>query len=107
MITVYAIHEPQSDRLAEVIEDMRRLGPPHLDAIDCGDHLQALEGSHRIAAAAKLGVTPAWRIFGPDDMIDITGYDWYDAANWAGTRYPASEIAGELFSSYQACSYRF
>jgi hypothetical protein len=28
-----------------------------------------------------------------NEMIDITGYDWYEPAYWAATMYPASSAA--------------
>jgi hypothetical protein len=44
--------------LAEVKNEMLRLGAPTVKAIDCGDFLVALEGSHRLLAAHDLGLTP-------------------------------------------------
>jgi hypothetical protein len=86
---------------------MQTMGAPRIEVVDCGDYLQALEGSHRLAAAAALGLTPEFVIHGQDDILDITRFDWFDAANWAETAYPAGEVAGELFSSHAAVDYRF
>lgn len=105
--TVYAIHGPDDRRLQEVIKKMKRLGAPTIHAVNCGDHYMALEGSHRLAAASKLGLTPALIVHKQDDLIDISGYDWFDEANWAETIYPAGEVAGELFSAWQAVTYSF
>lgn len=96
MITVYAIHAPTADHLQAVIAEMRKLGAPKIEVVDCGDHYRALEGSHRLAAAAELGLTPELVIRDQDDVIDVTGYDWYEPANWAEISYPAGEVAGEL-----------
>ena len=104
---IYAIHAPIADRLEEVKSEMRILGAPTIRVVDCIDYYQALEGSHRIAAAHALGLTPELMIFGQDDEIDITAYDWFDPANWHATVYPAGEVAGELFSSTQARDYEF
>ncbi len=52
MQTVYAIHAPFADRLAEVIAEMRVMGAPTIRAVDCGDYLMALDGSQRPASSA-------------------------------------------------------
>lgn len=106
MRTVYAIHAPQPDHLADVIDQMTRMGAPEIKVVDCGDHYMALEGSHRLAAAAHLGLEPIWVVYGQDDVLDVRQYDWYDEANWADTAYTAGEVAGELYS-VQAHAYRF
>lgn len=52
-------HEHFDERqLAEVKNEMLRLGAPTVKAIDCGEFLVALEGSHRLRAAYDLGLTP-------------------------------------------------
>jgi len=99
MTTIYAIHAPEADKLSQVIEQMRSLGAPNIEVVDCGDFYMALEGSHRLAAAAELGLAPILTIHAQDDVLDVSKYDWYDGANWAvgsETRYPAGEVAGEL-----------
>lgn len=103
---IYAIHASEAEKLARVIEQMRALGAPALRVVNCGDYYMALEGSHRLAAAAELGLTPVLTVYEQDDEIDVTGHDWYDAANWSGERYTAGEVAGELYST-QAVGYRF
>ena len=107
MTTIYAIHAPQETKLQAVIEEMRVLGAPTIRAIDCGDYLMALEGSHRLAAAAALELTPVFVIIAQDEEIDISAYDWFEAQNWAGVIYTAGEVASELFSPRQAVDYRF
>jgi hypothetical protein len=107
MTTIYAIHAPDADKLAVVIAEMQVLGAPTIEVIDCGDYYQALEGSHRLAAAAALGISPVLTIHGQDDTLDVSRFDWFNAANWANSEYPAGEVAGELFSPQQAISYSF
>lgn len=46
------------DHLADVIAAMREMGAPRVHAVWAGEMWVALEGSHRIAAAAALGLTP-------------------------------------------------
>jgi len=107
MTTVYAIHAPDLAKLAEVKTLMIAMGAPEIEVVDCGDHYMALEGSHRLAAAHALGLTPKLIVREQDEMINVTDYDWYDSANWAETNYPAGEVAGELFSATQARDYAF
>lgn len=104
--TVYAIHAPEAAKLATVIGEMRSLGAPTIRVVECGDHYMALEGSHRLAACAQLGLTPDLVVYGQDDEIDITGEDWYEPANWGGESYTAGAVAGELYSP-QARAYAF
>lgn len=106
MATIFAIHAPDPNKLEQVKEEMVRLGAPRIEVVACGDHYMALEGSHRLAAAAALGITPDLVIHEDDDVIDISRYDWYDTANWAESRYSAGDVAGELFS-VQARDYWF
>ena len=105
--TVYAIHAPKVERLADVIETMRQLGAPTIEVVDCSDYYQALEGSHRLAAAEALGLTPQIVIHEQDETLDITRFDWFDPANWSETEYPAGEVAFELFAPTQAVPYSF
>lgn len=106
MPTIYAIHAPKADQIKAVVAEMKALGAPAIRVVDCGDYYMALEGSHRLAAAHELGLTPDLVVFEQDDIIDITQFDWFDASNWAETQYPAGEVAGELYST-QARPYRF
>jgi hypothetical protein len=55
---VYAPNRPQGIHLALVTEEMRVLGPPRIRAYWTGDYWLALEGSHRLAAAKNLSLTP-------------------------------------------------
>ncbi|MDQ0349716.1 hypothetical protein [Ancylobacter vacuolatus] len=105
--TVYAIHGAEAGKLETVKAEMLSLGAPTIKVVDCGDHYMALEGSHRLAAAHALGIIPALEILEQNDDLDISGFDWFDGANWSATVYPAGEVAGELFSPAQAVDYRF
>lgn len=106
MTMIFAIHAPKADQLEAVKAEMADLGAPEIHVVNCADYFMALEGSHRLAAAEQLGLTPTLIIHEQNDLIDISGYDWFDPANWASTEYPAGEVAGELFSP-QAVGYRF
>lgn len=106
MTTVYAIHGTDPEKLARVVDEMKKLGAPTIRVVDCGDYYMALEGSHRLAAAAELGITPVLTVYDQEDEIEIVGFDWYDPANWSATTYQAGEVAGELYS-VQAVQYMF
>ena len=75
MTTIYAIHTPDADKLAGVIAEMRVMGAPKIEVVDCGDYYMALEGSHRLAAAAALGLMPVLTIHEQEDTLDITRFD--------------------------------
>lgn len=89
MTIVYAKHEPWDHRIGKVVEDMRRLGPPTLRAVHY-HHFFALEGSHRLAAAHYLGLSPRLLIE-PFDVSDdaLRGF-------WARVRLrlPSYEFPG-------------
>ena len=67
------------DKLQRVIAEMRILGTPKIHAVweECFGHWQALEGCHRIRAAAELGLTPEIvEVEYSEDMCStIPGYD--------------------------------
>jgi hypothetical protein len=58
MAYIVAINSPDAGHLAEVIDAMRSLGAPAIRAFWTGEIYVALEGSHRLAAAQVLGLTP-------------------------------------------------
>lgn len=59
MTKVYAKHPPYEDgHLGEVTQDMRAQGAPTIRVVRFNGELYATEGSHRLAAAAYLGVIP-------------------------------------------------
>lgn len=58
MDTVIALHEVDADKLEDVIAAMRELGAPTVRVIDAAGYLWAVEGTHRLEAASRLGLTP-------------------------------------------------
>ena len=100
MTTIYTIHAPEAEKLEAVKAEMATLGVPTIRVVDCGDYYMALEGSHHVPAAHELGIEPELVVYDQNDDLDITVFDWFDAANWAQTTYPAGEVAGELFSRF-------
>jgi hypothetical protein len=104
---IFAIHAPNPEKLIEITAEMQERGAPAIKVVNCGDYYMALEGSHRIAAAHKLGLKPELVIYEQDEVIEIENFDWFDAAIWADTKYPAGEVASELFAPSQALDYSF
>lgn len=94
---VYLIHEIDAAKLESVKVEMTRLGRPTIRVVDCGDHLMAIEGTHRLAAAADLGIVPDLTILEQDDLIDADSLD-VDHYFQRGETYTAGEIAGELYN---------
>ena len=107
MTMIYALNHTTATHLAAVTAEMETLGAPTIRVVDCGDHYMALEGSHRLAAAHALGLEPTLEIYDQDDIIEIDGYDWFEACDWRGTSYAAGEVAGALFIPSAAVDYRF
>lgn len=96
MQTLYTIHAVDDAKLAGVIEEMLKLGAPTIRVVDCGDYLMALEGVHRIAACAALGIVPELIYLDQADMVEADSLDWQDLQ--PGESYTAGELAGEAFS---------
>jgi hypothetical protein len=96
MKTIFSIHEVNEEKLASVVADMQRLGSPSIRVVDCGDYLMALEGTHRIAAAARLGIPVDLIILDQDELVAADSLDWQDLC--AGEQYTAGELAGEAYS---------
>lgn len=96
MQTLFTIHATNDDKLQEVIAEMRRLGPPTIRVVDCGDYLMALEGTHRIAAAAVLQMPLNLVSLEQGDLVEADSLDWQDLQH--GESYSAGELACEAFS---------
>jgi hypothetical protein len=94
--TIYALHDTDASKLAAVIREMQQLGAPTVRVVDCADYYMAIEGTHRLAAAAALGIAPNFEVLEQDDMVSIDSLD-LDFFN-AGEEYTAGELAGEVYS---------
>lgn len=108
MQTIYAIHQPDAEKLTGVYLEMLELGAPTIRVVDCGDHYEALEGSHRLAAAEAMGLMPTLIVYAQDDMIDVTDYDWHINGpwSWPDASCEAGYVAGEIHSG-RSVSYSF
>lgn len=74
--TVYAPNKTDADKLSEVKSQMSVLGSPQIRAYWTGDAWQAIEGSHRIAAAVELGLPVEIVEVGHDDVIPAGEHDY-------------------------------
>lgn len=92
--TLYLIHAVDAAKLAAVKAEMLTLGAPTVRVVDCGDHYMAIEGCHRLAAAAALGIAPVLTVLGQGDMVEADSLQIGQLV--AGETYTAGEIAGEL-----------
>lgn len=106
MTIVYAKHEPWDHKIGGIVADMRRLGPPTLRAVYYGG-FHALEGSHRLAAAHYLWLTPTLIIEpldAPDDGLAafwLKARDrlpWYDFQGLV-VRWPIEDMGGRWYGS--------
>jgi hypothetical protein len=98
--TVYAINEPIADHLEDVIAQMEKLGAPTLRMVNCGDFWAAIEGSHRLAAAERLGFSVNVVEVGYDD--EISDHDLEDVPPCC----TAGEILDYMFRGTPAAAYR-
>lgn len=93
--TIYLIHGTDPDHLEDVKAEMRRLGAPTIRVVDCGDHYFAIEGAHRLVAAAELGIVPHLVVLGQDDIVAADSLDINDLG--LSVEYTASALACDLF----------
>ena len=95
MTTIILVNATDLKHLETVKSEMAVLGSPTIRAIDGGDHLIAIAGSHRVRAAEQLGVTVNVEIIDENGESDLDTLDW-DDYGWFDERVvPAREfIAG-------------
>jgi hypothetical protein len=75
MRQIIALHAIKQDKLETVKTEMLRLGAPTIRCVEDGNGLWAVEGTHRLAAAAALGLTPVVEILDGDDETEIQHLD--------------------------------
>lgn len=100
--TLYAIHKTDESKVLAVMAEMETLGAPTIRVVDCGDNYQAIEGCHRIEAAARLGLALNLEILDADEMISAASLDLEDLRDDA----TAGEIAEMVFDARQAAPYK-
>ncbi len=91
-------HEIDPEKLSDVISKMKKFGRPKIDVVDTGEEYLALEGSHRLTAAHKLGMKPIYNVVDQESIIDPKAYD-VDTYNfkWDDNEpHTAGEMAWEM-----------
>lgn len=82
MTKIITLHACNDNQLNQVIDEMRTLGAPVIRAVwvECHDAWVALEGTHRLHAAQRLGLTPIIdEVEYSDDVTTADlGLDWYE-----------------------------
>lgn len=93
---LYTIHGHNEAKVARLMDEMKVLGAPTIRVVDCGDHYIAIEGVHRLEAAARLGIMPYLVVLEQDELVpsDSLDLDWLIP----GENYTAGELAGEVYS---------
>lgn len=71
---VTTINKIDETHIAEVMDEMRTLGAPVIRVAESFCGFIALEGSHRLEAAKRLGIEPIIDVLDMDDEIDNPGF---------------------------------
>lgn len=100
--TLYTIHGHNEAKVAAVMAEMATLGTPTIRVVDCGDYYMALEGVHRLEAAARLGIAPNLTVLESDALVEADSLDWPDLERGAAS-YAAGELAGEVSGDQRGC----
>lgn len=90
--------EDNPEKLKAVMSEMKRLGPPKIRALWAEDCWIAIEGSHRVAAAQKLGLPVTILEMDADD--EISNHDLEGLPRHA-TVFEMADYVGETgFAAY-------
>jgi len=65
------VHPTSPEHVEDVKVEMLRRGPPTIRVVDCGDCYMAIEGCHRLIAAAELGIVPVLHMLHEEDLVDV------------------------------------
>lgn len=108
MTAIVAINEADAAHLAEVVAEMQVLGAPVLRCIrdEAQGIVLALEGSHRLAAAHQLGLTPVLQMIGDDDELLCSDIGYDDCGWFEGEPARAADIRdriGQPMGMYTGC----
>ena len=73
-------------------------GRPKIRVVDCVDYYMAIEGCHRLMAAAELRIAPCLIVLAQDDLIQVDSLetDYFPP----GETYTAGKIAGDYWSCH-------
>lgn len=97
---VATAHEIDTDHVQDVISKMQILGPPTIRVLDYNGIYYAMEGCHRIEAAAQLGITPVFVPVDPStecetDLLDLgPDYTYIDIYERVWGMYAREDAGG-------------
>jgi hypothetical protein len=98
---LHAIHPAYDDAKLRYMKALiLERGAPRIRVVDCGDHYFAIEGSHRLAAAADLGVVPCLIVLSKNDHVDLDSTDIGELFELASKVLSAGEIVAECRSHH-------
>ena len=100
MATVITINQTDADHLAAVTAAMQVMGAPTIRCIHDAAQgvILALEGSHRLAAAKSLDLTPHFVMLGDDDMLACEDIGYDDCGWFGGETARAADIRDRIAS---------
>ncbi len=99
MTMIILVNDIDAGHLSEVKAEMAKLGSPKIRAIDAGDHLIAIEGSHRLRAAEELGLAVEIETVDEEGIIDLDTLDW-DDYNWFDHRVVSARDFIDRFTAH-------
>jgi hypothetical protein len=73
--TLYLPHPAVDEKVEAVKAEMRKLGAPKIRVVDCKDYYMAIEGCHRLMAAADLGIAPCLTVLDREDTVEVDSLD--------------------------------
>jgi hypothetical protein len=66
-----AVHPAYDDEKLGAMKALKLEGLPPVRVVDCLDYYMAIEGSHRLAAAADLRIAPNLIVLAEDEPVDL------------------------------------
>jgi ParB-like chromosome segregation protein Spo0J len=85
------------EKLESVKTKMRKVGPPIIRVVSYPDYYMAIEGCHRLTAAAELGFAPVLVVLATNDPVQVASLDsdFFGDAQFVG----AGEAASGFYSA--------
>jgi hypothetical protein len=95
-----AVHPAYDDEKLELMKALKLEGLPPVRVVDCRDYYMAIEGSHRLAAAAELRIAPNLIVLAEDELVDLSTTDIGELFNPGTNIVSAREIVGKCQSHH-------
>jgi hypothetical protein len=65
------VHPTSPEHVERVKAEMLTRGPPTIRVVECGDCYMAIEGCHRLIAAAELGIAPVLNVLSQEELVEV------------------------------------